>query len=168
MCIRDSPTGTTFKKSDETKFDHVLTTTKTGRPVSVTLEDEKGTVIQLIGSKAALGSAFNKGNSKGGGKMYAADWEEVITIAHNMKEKDLEVDPAAELGEIKLPVKQKIIAKINAGIGADIIGNVKLGTDHMIHTGRKVGVPSTLWKETFKDAGIKMNPSKSNLFLPLP
>ena len=54
------PTGTTFKKSDETKFDHVLTTTKTGRPVSVTLEDEKGTVIQLIGSKAALGTAFNK------------------------------------------------------------------------------------------------------------
>lgn len=152
------PTGTTFKKSDKTKFDHVLETSKTGRPVSVTLEDEKGTVIQLIGSKAALGGAFNKGNSKGGGKMYAADWEEVITIAHNMKEKGLEVDPAAELGEIKLPVKQKIIAKINAGIGADIIGNVKLGSSHMIHTGRKVGTPSTLWKETFKDAGIKMNP----------
>ena len=151
------PTGTTVKKTDKTPK-HVLTTTKTGKPVSVTLEDDKGIVIQLIGSKAALGTAFNKGNSKGGGKMYAADWEEVITIAHNMKEKDLEVDPAAELGEIKLPVKQKIIAKINAGIGADIIGNVKLGTDHMIHTGRKVGVPSTLWKETFKDAGIKMNP----------
>ena len=152
------PTGTTFKKTDKTKFDHVLTTTKTGKPVSVTLEDDKGTVIQLIGSKAALGGAFNKGNSKGGGKMYAADWEEVITIAHNMKVKGLEVDPAAELGEIKLPVKQKIIAKINANIGNDIIGNVKLGSSHMIHTGRKVGVPSTLWKETFKDAGIKMNP----------
>ena len=152
------PTGTTFKKSDETKFDHVLTTTKTGKPVSVTLEDEKGTIIQLIGSKAALGGAFNKGNSKGGGKMYAADWEEVITIAHNMQTQGLDIDPAAELGEIKLPVKQKIIAKINAGIGAEIIENVKLGSSHMIHTGRKVGTPSTLWKETFKDAGIKMNP----------
>ncbi len=152
------PTGTTFKKTDKTKFDHVLTTTKTGKPVSVTLEDDKGTLIHLIGSKAALGGAFNRGNSKGGGKMYAADWEEVITIAHNMKVKGLEVDPAAELGEIKLPVKQKIIAKINAGIGAEIIENVNLGSSHMIHTGRKVGVPSTLWKETFKDAGIKMNP----------
>ena len=151
------PTGTTFKKTDKTPK-HVLTTTKTGKPVSVTLEDDKGIVIQLIGSKAALGTAFNKGNSKGGGKMYAADWEEVITIAHNMQVKGLQVDPAAELGEIKLPVKQKIIAKINAGIGADIIGNVKLGSSHMIHTGRKVGTPSTLWKKTFEDAGIKMNP----------
>ena len=151
------PTGTTFKKTDKTPK-HVLTTTKTGKPVSVTLEDDKGIVIQLIGSKAALGGAFNKGNSKGGGKMYAADWEEVITIAHNKKVKGLDIDPAAELGEIKLPIKPKILSKINNGIGNKIIGNVKLGSSHMIHTGRKVGTPSTLWKETFKDAGIKMNP----------
>ena len=45
--------------------------------------------------------------------MYAAAWEEVITIAHNMQVKGLEVDPAAELGEIKLPIKPKILSKIN-------------------------------------------------------
>jgi hypothetical protein len=153
------PTGTTFKKSDETKFDHVLTTTKTGKPVSVTLEDEKGTIIQLIGSKAALGGAFNRGNSKGGGKMYAADWEEVITIAHNMSlDPRMTIEISAKDGDIKLPVKPKIRSKVNAGIGAKIIGNVKLGSSPMIHTGRKVGTPSALWKKTFKDAGIKMNP----------
>ena len=101
-----------------------MKTTKRGKPVSVTLEDEKGTVIQLWGSKAALGDAFNRGNSKGGGKMYAADWEEVITIAHNMQVKGLQVDPAAELGEIKLPVKQKIVAKVNVGLGKDILDSL--------------------------------------------
>ena len=76
--------GTTFKKSDDTPTsDKHIVGDQNKRNVSVTLEDDKGTIIQVWGTKSAFRGAFNVGNSKGGGKMYAADWEEVITIAHN-------------------------------------------------------------------------------------
>ena len=76
--------GTTFKKSDdEPTSDKHIVGDRNRRNVSVTLEDDRGTIIQVWGTKSAFRGAFNVGNSKGGGKMYAADWEEVITIAHN-------------------------------------------------------------------------------------
>ena len=147
--------GSVFKKSNDD------TTVEVGKgSVSVTLEDEKGNIIRVLGTKSAFNSAFNRGDGKGGGKMQAADWEEVITIAHNMKVKELDPEPAAELGDIKLPIKPKILAKIIGKVphGKNIVDKVKLPTAPMIHYGRGKGSPSTIWSKAFKDAGIKMNP----------
>ena len=73
------PHGSVFKKSIEEP------TIEYGEgKTSVTLEDEDGKIIRVSGSKTAFNGAFNKGDGTGGGTMQAADWEEVITIAHNM------------------------------------------------------------------------------------
>ena len=128
---------------------------------SVTLEDEKGNIIKVSGTKSSLNAAFNKGDGKGGGTMQAADWEEVITIAHNMSLDDqTTIDEAATSGDIKLPIKPKILSKINGKVnhGKNIVDKVKLPEKIMKHYGRGTGTPSTLWKETFKEADIKMNP----------
>ena len=63
-------------------------------------------------------------------------------------------------GEIKLPVKQKIVSKVNVGLGNDILSSLakKIPNKTMIHYGRKTGSPSTLWTNVFKDVDIKMNP----------
>ena len=130
-------------------------------PTSVTLEDEGGQIIRVSGAKTALNGAFNKGDGSGGGTMQAADWEEVITISHNMSLDDqTTIDEAAKAGKIDLPVKPKILSKINGKVnhGKNIVDKVKLKKDTMIHYGRGKGTPSTLWKETFKEADIKMNP----------
>ena len=154
--------GTTFKKSDDTPTsDKHIVGDQNKRNVSVTLEDDKGTIIQVWGTKSAFRGAFNVGNSKGGGKMYAADWEEVITIAHNKSlAPETTIDQAATAGEIKLPVKQKIVSKVNVGLGKDILSSLakKIPNKTMIHYGRKTGSPSTLWTNVFKDVDIKMNP----------
>jgi|TARA_R110000803_G_C11960857_1_gene318685 hypothetical protein len=153
------PSGTTFKKSDEepTSEKNIAGEQK-GKNVSVTLEDDKGNIVQVWGTKSAFQGAFNKGNSKGGGKMQAADWEEVITIAHNQSlEPTTGLDEAAKMGEISLPVKPKIASKVTIGLGSDILKGIKLPSDPMIHFGRKTGSPSSTWIKTFKDAGIKMN-----------
>ena len=128
---------------------------------SVTLEDEKGNIIKVSGTKSSLNAAFNKGDGKGGGTMQAADWEEVITIAHNMSLDDqTTIDEAATAGDIKLPIKPKILSKINGKVnhGKNIVDKVKLPEKIMKHYGRGTGSPSTLWKKTFKDADVKMNP----------
>jgi len=154
--------GTTFKKSDDTPTSNKHIVGKQNKTnVAVTLEDDKGTIIQVWGTKSAFRGAFNVGNSKGGGKMYAADWEEVITIAHNKSlAPQTTIDQAATAGEIKLPVKQKIVAKVNVGLGKDILDSLdkKIPNKTMIHYGRKTGSPSTLWSNVFKDVDIKMNP----------
>ena len=70
--------------------------------------------------------------------MYAADWEEVITIAHNKSlAPQTTIDQAATAGEIKLPVKQKIVAKVNVGLGKDILSSLakKMPNSTMIHYG---------------------------------
>ena len=154
--------GTTFKKSDEDAAVEIGDPDARGA-VSVTLEDEKGKIIKVWGTASALNGAFNKGDSAGGGTMKAADWEEVITIAHNMfisETNPKTMDEAATDGDIKLPIKPKIVAKINNGQGYKIISASKpsLPPQTMIHFGRGKGSPSTLWSDTFKDLGIKMNP----------
>ena len=153
--------GDPFKKSDKEA------TKEYGDPngknfISVTLEDKTGQIIKIWGSKSALSDAFNKGSSATGGKMFAADWEEVITIAHNMKSTEASgptMDEAAKLGGIKLPIKKKIVDKVNTpDLASGMLAGVKLPNDTMIHFGRKTGSPSDLWKETFKEIGIAMNP----------
>jgi hypothetical protein len=152
--INYSP-GAVFKK---TNADH---TEEVGEgSLSVTLEDEKKKIIKVFGSKSSLHNAFNAGSLKGGGAMKAADWEEVITIAHNRNIKGIDSDEAATLGEIKLPIKDRVLANINNGNGKSIIDAVNLPSKPMTHYGRGVGSPSSLWTETFKDLNIKMN-SKS-------
>ena len=154
--LSNYPRGSVFKKSAED------TTVEVGKgSVSVTLEDEKGKIIRVLGTKSAFNSAFNRGDGKGGGKMQAADWEEVITIAHNMSLDDqTTVDEAATAGEIKLPIKPKILSKINGKVphGKNIVDKVKLPRKTMTHFGRGKGSPSSIWSKAFKDAGIKMNP----------
>ena len=148
--------GTVFTKSNEEPSIEV----GEGNTV-VTLEDEKGKIIRVSGTKASFNGAFNKGDGKGGGTMQAADWEEVITIAHNMSlDSQTTIDEAAEAGQIKLPVKPKILSKINGKVphGKNIVDKVKLPRKTMIHYGRGLGSPSTLWSDTFKEADIKMNP----------
>jgi len=128
---------------------------------SVTLEDEGGKIIRVSGAKTTLNGAFNKGDGTGGGTMQAADWEEVITIAHNMSlNNQTTVDEAAVAGDIKLPVKPKILSKINGKVphGKNIVDKVKLPKQIMTHYGRGKGKPSSLWSNTFKELDIKMNP----------
>ena len=89
--------GDPFKKSDKEP------TKEYGDPngknfISVTLEDKTGQIIKIWGSESALNSAFNKGSSATGGKMFAADWEEVITIAHNMGGTEAWQAPMDEIG----------------------------------------------------------------------
>ena len=154
--------GDPFKKSDKEA------TKEYGDPngkdfISVTLEDKTGQIIKIWGSESALSNAFNKGSSATGGKMFAADWEEVITIAHNMKVTEAsgpKMDEAAKLGGIKLPIKKKIVDKVNvAGLASGMLAGAKIPSNEpMIHFGRKTGSPSDLWKKTFKEIGIAMNP----------
>jgi len=154
--------GDPFKKSDKEA------TKEYGDPngkdfISVTLEDKTGQIIKIWGSKSALSDAFNKGSSATGGKMFAADWEEVITIAHNMKSADASgptMDEAAKLGGIKLPIKKKIVDKVNTpNLASGMLAGVKLPSNKpMIHFGRKTGSPSKLWSDTFEEIGINMNP----------
>ncbi len=127
-------------------------------PLSVTLEDEKKKIIKVSGSKSSLHNAFNVVSLKGGGAMKAADWEEVITIAHNRDKKGIDSDAAATLGDISLPIKDRVLANINNGNGKSIIDAVNLPSKPMIHYGRGKGSPSKLWSDTFKDLNIKMNP----------
>jgi len=156
--------GDPFKKSDKEA------TKEYGDPngkdfISVTLEDKTGQIIKIWGSESALSNAFNKGSSATGGKMFAADWEEVITIAHNMggtESSGPTMDEAAKLGGIKLPIKKKIIDKVNTpNLASGMLAGVNLPSNTpMIHFGRKTGAPSKLWSNTFEEIGIPMN-SKS-------
>ena len=140
--------GDPFKKSDKEP------TKEYGDPngknfISVTLEDKTGQIIKIWGSESALNSAFNKGSSATGGKMFAADWEEVITIAHNMGGTEAsgpDMDEAAKMGGIKLPIKKKIVDKVNTpNLASGMLAGVNLPSNTpMIHFGRKTGSPSTL------------------------
>jgi hypothetical protein len=154
--------GDPFKKSDKEPTIEI-NTQENPAWVAIVLEDKTGQIIRVWGSESALNNAFNKGSSATGGKMFAADWEEVITIAHNMKSTEAsgpKMDEAAKLGGIKLPIKKKIVDKVNTPqLASGMLAGVNLPSNKpMIHFGRKTGSPSKLWSDTFEEIGIAMNP----------
>ena len=154
--------GDPFKKSDKEPTKEI-NTQENDAWVAIVLEDKTGQIIRVWGSESALNNAFNKGSSATGGKMFAADWEEVITIAHNMKSTEASgptMDEAAKLGGIKLPIKKKIVDKVNTPqLASGMLAGAKIPSNKpMIHFGRKTGSPSKLWSDTFEEIGINMNP----------
>tara|TARA_Y100000593_G_scaffold14854_1_gene28631 strand:+ start:7060 stop:8487 length:1428 start_codon:yes stop_codon:yes gene_type:complete len=122
---------------------------------SVNVEDSNGKVIEILGSKSAIHGSFNTGSISGGGAMKAADWEEVITISHNMRVNNVDMDEAAKLGDISLPIKERVVVNINNGKGGSIVDAVKLPRNTMTHYGASSGTPSKLWKKTFLELGLK-------------
>jgi len=142
--------GHVFKKSDEEPEIKIGEGT-----LSVKLEDDRGKIIEIFGSKSAIHGAFNTGSISGGGAMKAADWEEVITISHNMIVDNVDMEEAAKIGGIELPIKERVIVNINNGNGGKIVNAVKLPKNIMTHYGRGSGTPSKLWKDTFIQLGLK-------------
>jgi hypothetical protein len=122
--------GDPFKKSDKEPTIEI-NTQENSAWVAIVLEDKTGQIIRVWGSESALNKAFNKGSSATGGKMFAADWEEVITIAHNMGGTEASgptMDEAAKLGGIKLHIKKKSIDKVNTpNLASGMLAGVRFG-----------------------------------------